>query len=171
MSNILVAYFSRAGQNYVNGSVRELAVGNTEVVARMVAEATGGDLFKIDPVRAYAKDYTACTEEAQEEKRAGARPALKGLPASLDGYDTVVLGYPNWWGTMPMAVYTFLEAFDFSGKTILPFCTHEGSGLSGTERDVARACPGADVLSGLAVHGADAARARPAVEAWLKRSL
>lgn len=171
MSNILVAYFSRAGQNYVNGSVRPLAVGNTEVVARMVAEKTGGDLFKIETVRAYADDYTACTEEAQEEKRTQARPELKALPEGFDGYDTVVLGYPNWWGTMPMAVYTFLEALDFTGKTVLPFCTHEGSGLSSTERDIARLCPGAEVLGGLAVHGADAAGARASVEAWLERSL
>lgn len=171
MSDILIAYFSRAGENYVNGSVRTLPVGNTEVVARMVAEITGGDLFHIETARPYASDYTECTEEAQEEKRANARPELAALPESVDGYDTVILGYPNWWGTMPMGVYTFLESFDFAGKTILPFCTHEGSGLSGTERDIARACPEATVLAGLAVHGADAARAMPQVERWIRRSL
>lgn len=171
MSNILIAYFSRAGENYVNGAVRSLAKGNTEVVAEMAADITGGELFRIEPVRTYAADYTACTEEAAEEKRTGARPELTRLPESIDGYDTIILGYPNWWGTMPMAVYTFLEAFDFSGKTILPFCTHEGSGLSGTERDIALACPTADVLAGLAIHGADAAQARPAVERWLKQAL
>lgn len=171
MSNILVAYFSRAGENYVNGVVRSLEKGNTEVVAEMVAEITGGSLFRIEPVRAYAADYTACTEEAAEEKRIGVRPELTYLPESIDDYDVVALGYPNWWGTMPMAVYTFLEAIDFSGKAILPFCTHEGSGLSGTERDIALACPTADVLAGIAIHGADVARARPAVERWLARSL
>lgn len=171
MSKILIAYFSRAGENYVNGSIERLAVGNTELVARMVADVTSGELFRIEPERTYAADYTACTEEAAAEKRAGARPALKALPQSIDAYDTIVLGYPNWWGTMPMAVYTFLEAFDFTGKQILPFCTHEGSGLSGTEGDIARTCPGAVVLGGLAIHGADAAQSRGQVEAWLKRSL
>lgn len=169
MAHILIAYFSRAGENYVNGAVRKLAQGNTEVVAQMVAEITGGDLFHIETVREYAADYTVCTEEAAAEKREVARPELKSLPESIDGYDTIILGYPNWWGTMPMAVYAFLEAFDFTGKTIAPFCTHEGSGLSGTERDIARACPTAEVLAGLAVHGAEAAQAGPAVRAWLKR--
>lgn len=172
-NNVLVAYFSRAGENYVNGAVRKLAQGNTQVVARMVAEITGGDLFRIEPVRTYAADYAACTEEAADEKRRAARPELRALPESIDGYDTVVLGYPNWWGTMPMAVYTFLESLDFAGKAILPFCTHEGSGLSSTERDIAKACPEAQVLAGLAIHGADVAmapeRVRPAVEAWLSR--
>lgn len=170
MSKTLVAYFSRAGENYVNGSIVNLSQGNTEVVAQMAAQITGGDLFRIEPQHAYAADYTSCTEEAAAEKRAGARPALKALPANMDAYGTVILGYPNWWGTMPMAVYTFLEACDYSGKRILPFCTHEGSGLSGTEGEIARACPDAEVLSGLAIHGAEAAAARPALEAWLARS-
>lgn len=172
---VLVAYFSRAGENYVNGAVRKLAQGNTAVVAQMVAEITGGDLFQIDTVHAYAADYTACTEEAADEKRRAARPELRVLPESLDGYDTVVLGYPNWWGTMPMAVYTFLESFDFAGKTILPFCTHEGSGLSSTERDIARTCPEAQALAGLAIHGADVAtapeRVRSALTSWLTSNL
>lgn len=174
-SKVLVAYFSRAGENYVNGAVRKLAQGNTEVVAQMAAEIAGGDLFRIEPVRTYAADYTACTEEAADEKRRAARPELRALPASLDGYNTIVLGYPNWWGTMPMAVYTFLESFDFAGKIILPFCTHEGSGLSSTERDIARACPEAQVLSGLAIHGADVAtapeRVRPTLTSWLTSNL
>ena len=172
---VLVAYFSRAGENYVNGTVRKLARGNTEIVAQMVAEITGGDLFRIETAHTYATDYTACTEEAADEKRRAARPELRALPESLDGYDAVVLGYPNWWGTMPMAVYTFLESLDFAGKTILPFCTHEGSGLSSTERDIARACPEAQVLAGLAIHGADVAttpeRVRPTLAAWLTSNL
>lgn len=169
--NLLVAYFSRAGQNYVAGSVVDLPVGNTEVVARMAAEVCGGELFRIDTVRPYAADYRACTEEAKAELNANARPELRELPESIDAYDTVVLGYPNWWGTMPMAVYTFLEAFDFSGKTILPFCTNEGSGLSGTEDDIRRACPGATVKRGLAITGHKAAGSRKAVESWLAREL
>lgn len=171
MSNILIAYFSRAGENYVNGSVRSLAVGNTEVVANMIADLTGGDLFHIETVRTYAADYMECIEEAQEEKHAKVRPELRELPVGIDGYDTIILGYPNWWGTMPMAVYTFLEAFDFANKTILPFCTHEGSGLSGTERDIARVCSKATVLAGLAIHGADVSRSLPQVKQWIQHSL
>lgn len=169
MSNTLIAFFSRAGQNYVNGTIRDLPVGNTEVVAHMVARATGGDLFRIETVREYAADYQACVKESMEEMRTAARPELRGLPEGLDEYDIVILGYPNWCGTMPMPVYTFLEAFDFSGKVIAPFCTHEGSGLSGTEGEIARVCPVATVVGGLAVHGADAPAAEPAVRSWLAR--
>lgn len=171
MSNILIAYFSRAGNNYVNGRIEELAQGNTEVVAQMIVQETGGDLFRIEPVEPYPADYHACTDQAAAEKRAATRPALRALPGDLSGYDTVFLGYPNWWGTMPMPVYTFLEEADLSGKTILPFCTHEGSGLSGTEGDIARACPDATVLAGLAVHGADAARSHDEVARWARRAL
>lgn len=138
MGSILVAYFSRAVNNYVNGRVEPLEVGNTEVVAQMIARETGGDLFRIEPVEPYPADYRACTDQAAAEKRAGARPALRVLPEDMSGYDVVFLGYPNWWGTMPMPVYTFLESVDLAGRTVLPFCTHEGSGLSGTERDIAR---------------------------------
>lgn len=171
MSNVLIAYFSRAGNNYVNGRVEPLEVGNTEVVAMMISQETGGDLFRIDSVEPYPDDYHACTDQAAAEKRAGARPALRALPEDMGGYDTVLLGYPNWWGTMPMPVYTFLESVDLAGKTILPFCTHEGSGLSGTEREIAHACPGATVGRGLAVHGADVRRAHDAVTDWVRRSL
>lgn len=175
MANILIAYFSRSGENYVNGSIEPLTQGNTEAVARMIAEVTGGDLFKIDTVETYPEDYHACTDVAAAEKRVNARPALKELPQEAAGYSTIILGYPNWWGTMPMPVYTFLESIDTAGKTILPYCTHEGSGLSATEYDIARTCPEADVLTGLAIHGAEVIQRPPAVraavEAWLTRSL
>lgn len=167
MSNILVAYFSRAGENYVNGSMQQLPQGNTEVVAQMVAEETGGDLFQIETANPYAADYKECVKQAVAELREHARPALKALPESIDGYDTIILGYPNWCGTMPMAVYTFLESFDFSGKTIMPFCTNEGSGLANTEQDIARICPSATVRAGLSIHGAEAAQAHPEVQSWL----
>lgn len=150
MAKILIAYFSRKGQNYVNGKIKNLAKGHTERVAEFIQQAVGGDLFEIQTVRDYPADYTQCTEAAKEELRSKARPELKAYPDSLGGYDTGFLGYPNWWGTMPMACYTFLEKYDMSGKTILPFCTHEGSGMgaaSGKSRNSARrltwrkACP------------------------------
>ena len=164
----MIAYYSRADENYVNGQIKTLTVGNTEVAATMIHELTGADLFKIEPIHAYARDYNTCIAEAQADQRLNARPELKRYPDSLDGYDTIYLGYPNYWGTMPMAVFTFLERFDFSGKTIFPFCTHEGSGMGGSERDIKRLCPGAKVEKGLAIHGGNVKNARPAIQKWLK---
>lgn len=170
-SNVLICYFSRAGENYVSGSVRSLARGNGAVLAEFAAEATGGVLFEIERAEPYPADYYACTDEAQDEKRAAARPVLARDvdPDVFAAAETVVLIYPNWWGTMPMPVYTFLEGHDFTGKTILPLCTHEGSGLSGTERDIARACPGATVGRGLAIQGSQAPSAAAQVSARLDR--
>ena len=166
----LIAYFSRKGRNYLDGAIVDLPVGNTEVAARMIQTLAGGDLFHIDTLKGYPADYTKATEVAQRELSQNARPALAGQVASLDGYDVVCLGYPNWWGTMPMAVWTFLEAHDFAGKTILPFCTHEGSGLGQSERDIRKLCPGARVLRGLAIRGGSVAKAGTAIAAWLKDS-
>ena len=165
----LIAYFSRADENYVNGQIKTLAVGNTEVAAKLLQELTGGELFQIRPVRPYARDYNTCIAEAQADQRRDARPELAEYPDSLDGWDTIYLGYPNYWGTMPMAVFTFLERFDFTGKAIWPFCTHEGSGLGGSEADIRRLCPGAVVKKGLAIDGGGVRSARPALENWLKQ--
>ena len=164
----LIAYFSRRGENYVSGKLKELSVGNTEVAAGMLQQLTGADLFQLEPVHEYPKSYNACIDEAQADQLRDARPELKRYPESLDGYDTIYLGYPNYWGTMPMPVFTFLEHFDFSGKTILPFCTHEGSGLSQTEQDIRKAAPGATVTRGLAIHGSHVDEAAPALTRWVK---
>ena len=171
MAKILIAYYSRKGQNYVNGSIKNLTKGNTERVAEFIQQAVGGDLFEIQTVKEYAVDYTRCTEEAKEELRAKARPELKEYPDSLDSYDTIFLGYPNWWGTMPMACYTFLEKYDLSGKTIIPFCTHEGSGMGGSEREIKKTCPEAVLKKGLPIHGAEAAESAAEVSAWAKGSI
>ena len=138
MAKILIAYYSRKGQNYWNGSIRNLVKGNTEVVAEMIQKAVGGDLFEIETVKEYPVDYTECTEVAKEELRAKARPELKAYPESMDEYDVIFLGYPCWWGTMPMGVYTFLEHFSFAGKKIVPFCTHEGSRMGGSVNQIKR---------------------------------
>lgn len=169
MSKTLIVYYSRKGENYVNGSVRNLAKGNTEIVAEMIADLTGGDLFEIDTVKPYAADYYTCIDEAKAELRQNARPELKAYPDSLDEYDTIFVGYPNWWGTMPMAMFTFLEHFDLSGKRILPFCTNEGSGMGSSERDLKKVCKGAKVESGLSIHGAEAANSRSKVETWVRK--
>ena len=166
---ILVAFFSRTGENYAVGRIEQ---GNTHIVAEMIASATGGTLFRIEPATPYPDDYRACTEIAQREKRSKARPALVGEIAAEE-YDVIFLGYPNWWGDLPMPVYTFLERHDWQGKVVIPFCTHEGSGLSDTENRLQEACRGASVLNGLAVRGSVAQNeretARKQVLEWLKR--
>jgi flavodoxin len=163
----LIAYFSRKGQNYVSGSIVDLKVGNTEFVANMIKKITGGDMFHIESVTAYPKDYTEATEVAKNELRAKARPKLTGQVEKMGSYDVIFLGYPNWWGTMPMPVYTFLESYDFSGKTIVPFCTHEGSGMGHSEQDIAKACPKATMLKGIAIHGTGASSAVSNVSSWI----
>ena len=164
----LIAYFSRKGDNYVGGKIVNLPVGNTEVAAKKIAELTGGDLFAIKTAHGYAEDYTTCTEEAKAELQANARPELADAVPDLSAYDVIYLGYPNWWGTAPMGVFTFLESVDFSVKTIRPFCTHEGSGMGQSERDIKKACPTAKVEKGLALRGASVCRADKDIEIWLR---
>ena len=163
----LIAYFSRKGNNYVSGRIIDLPIGNTEVVSKMIQEMTGSDMLHIEAVEPYPKDYTEATEMAQGELRANARPELTNHTDNMDSYDVIFLGYPNWWGTMPMPVFTFLEEYDFSGKTIIPFCTHEGSGLGHSEKDIAKLCPEAVMLKGLAIHGTSAGSAKKSVSNWL----
>lgn len=165
----LVIFYSRADENYFGGRYRSVEVGNTEKVAHMIEEATRADLFKIEQKVPYSSNYKLCTDQAMADKQANARPKLMKLPDNLDGYDEIYLGYPNYWGDMPMAVYTFLEAFDWTNKTIHPFCTHEGSGLSGTDRNIARTCKGANVKSGLSICGSDVDRSKEVVMRWLKQ--
>ena len=169
-TRILIAIFSRRGDNYVAGKVVNLPIGNTEVAAEFIKELTGAALFKIETVKDYPSDYYETTGVAKVEFQQDARPALKGSPGDLGDFGVVFLGYPNWWDTMPMAVGTFLESHDFSGKTILPFCTHEGSGMGHSERDIRRLCPRAKVLKGLPIKGSTVQKAEKAIAAWLRES-
>lgn len=165
----LVAFYSRADENYFGGAKKYIQVGNTEKAAKMIAEITGADLFKIEQKEPYAVDYNTCIAQAKEDLQADKRPEILNQPENIDQYDEIYLGYPNYWGTMPMAVYTFLESYDFGGKKIYPFCTHEGSGLSGTERDIRKCAKGAVVEKGIAIHGSGVDSARTAIEKWLKK--
>jgi flavodoxin len=164
----LIAYYSRKGGNYLNGSIVNLTVGNTEVIANKIQELTGSDLFEIDTVKPYPKDYTETTKVARAELKGNARPELSKTVVNMDSYDVIYLGYPNWWRTFPMAVFTFLEEYDFTGKTILPFCTHEGSSLGSSERDIKKLCPNSTVLPGLAIRRGSVGRADQEVANWLK---
>ena len=168
LKKILVVYFSRTGEEYNVGNITK---GNTAIVAEYIAQKTGADMFEIKPATPYPDEYEACTELAKQELEANARPALAKNIDDLAQYDTIFVGFPIWWGALPRVVMTFLEANDFSGKTIVPFCTHGGSGLAGTEREIADACPNAKILSGLAVVGKSAqndfSAVQKDVEAWL----
>ena len=139
----------------------------SEIVVNDMKEMIDANIFKIEMKDPYSPVYMTCIDEAKKDLRAKARPELVSMPDSIDEYDTIVLAYPNYWGTMPMAVFTFLENFDFSGKTILPLCTNEGSGMGGSERDIKKTCPGAEVKSGLSVTGSEAANAAGCVKKWL----
>lgn len=168
MSN-LIMYYSRKGQNYFSGTIRSVDKGNTEYVAEFIRDAVGGDLFEIDTVKPYSEDYMTCTEEAQAEQRAKARPELKKYLGSLDGYDNIFVCGPCWWGTFPMAVFSQLERLDWNGKNVFPVMTHEGSGLGSSERDLKRVCSGAKVGNGLAIPGGQAAASQKKVADWARK--
>lgn len=181
-SNILVAYFSRSGNTVwedgvdavTSASINVMAdgrfAGNAELLAGMAQEVTGGDLFLIQTVDTYPSGYRDTTDQAKVEQNNDARPELASHVENMDQYDTIVLIYPNWWGTLPQPVMTFLEEYDFSGKTILPLCTHEGSRMGSSERAIADLCPDATLLDGLAVRGGSAAGAQSDVETWINNS-
>ena len=164
----LIAFFSRADENYFGGAMRYIKVGNTEIVCNLMKDLIDADTFKIEMKNPYSPVYMTCIEEAKKHLREKARPELVGYPDSIDAYDTVILAYPNYWGTIPMAVATFLERYDFTGKTILPLCTNEGSGMGGSERTIKQCAPGADVKKGLPVTGSYAADSGESVHRWLR---
>ena len=168
MAKNLIIYYSRTGENYVNGSVKTLAKGNTETVAEFIQKAVGGDLFRVETVKEYAADYYACIDEAKDELRRQARPELKAKLDNIDEYENIFVCGPCWWGTFPMAMFTQLEKLDWAGKKVMAVMTHEGSGLGSCERDLKRICAGAAFGKGLAVHGADAAKSEKTVADWAK---
>ncbi len=170
MKNLII-YYSRKGENYVNGRIEDLKKGNTEICAEFIQKAVGGDLFEVEPVEDYAKDYHKCTEEAQKELRENARPALKKYVEDLNGYENVFVCGPCWWGTFPTPVFTQLEKLDFTGKKVMVLMTHEGSGLGNSERDIRKICKGATFGTGIAIHGADAAKSKKAVADWAEKNV
>ena len=167
MANLII-YYSRKGENYVSGAIKQLAKGNTEIAAEYIQKAVGGDLFEIETVRDYSPSYMTCIEEAKAELQSSARPELKRYLDSLDGYDNIFICGPCWWGTFPMAVFTQLEKLDWTGKKVMALMTHEGSGLGGSERDLKKLCKGASFGKGFSVAGHDAARSEAQVAAWAK---
>ncbi|WP_329577491.1 flavodoxin [Streptomyces sp. NBC_01361] len=166
---VLLAYFSRPGENYHYGRRTTLKTGNTEVLARMISERIDCDVHRIEAADPYSDDYDETVARNVREQQADARPAIANLPTTLDRYDTVLLGSPIWNVRAPMIMSTIAEKFDFRGKTVFPFTTHAMSGLGTTERDYAASCPGAAIGEGLAVHGEEAHDAGAEVQSWLRR--
>lgn len=168
-NKILVVYFTRPGEEY---SIGRITKGNTEIIAEMIAQKTDADLFKIEAATPYPIEYEPCKDIAKQELESNARPAIVGNVDNLAQYGTIFVGYPIWWGALPRIVLTFLESNDFSGKKIIPFCTHGGSSAAGTEHEIKEACPDAKVLSVLAISGkvaqTDSATAQKTVDTWLK---
>ena len=168
MAKTLIAFFSRADENYFSGAMRYVKVGNTEIVAGIMKDMIDADSFKIEMKNPYSPVYMTCIEEAKKDLREQARPELTNYLDSIDEYDTIILAYPNYWGTFPMAVATFLERYDFTGKTILPLCTNEGSGMGGSEKGIKKLAPGTDLRKGLPITGSNAANSGESVKHWLK---
>ncbi len=153
-NNILAAYFSHSG--------------NTREIANQIHECVGGDIFEIVTVDPYPDDYDTVVDQARQEQEDDYRPELATEVEHMDSYNVVFIGYPNWWGTMPMAVFTFLEGYDFSGKTIVPYCTHEGSRLGRSVKDITKLSSQSTILDGLAVRGGDVKNAQNEVSEWLR---
>ena len=152
---ILVAYFSHSG--------------NTRAVAYDICKKVDGESFEIQTVKSYSTDYNTVVDQAKRELKADYRPELKSRLKNIKQYDVIFIGYPNWWGTYPQAVKVFLSQYDFSGKTIIPFCTHEGSELGRSVTDLKKLCSKSTILEGLAIRGSVAHNSDDRIEDWLKK--
>jgi flavodoxin len=166
---VLLAYFSRAGENYYYGGRTVLQVGNTEVVAEMISSTVTVDVVQIEAVDPYPDSYDATVERNVQEQNAEARPAIAGTLPAVGNYDTVLLGSGIWNVRPPMIMRTFVENVDLTGKTIFPFVTYAVSGMGSTIDDYTRLCPRSTIGQGLAVRGEQARDARADVQAWLRR--
>ena len=177
-SKVLVTYFSLPETDNPNDMTEDEensvvvvdgeALGNTQYVAMLISDYTDGDLFRIEPVTPYTTDHDALTDVALKEQEADARPEIKEPLKSIDDYDVIFVGFPIWWGDMPQILYTFLESYDFSGKTVIPFSTHGGSGLAGTVETISDKLKGANVLgNAFTMSRNDMEKAPDEVRSWL----
>ena len=168
MDKTLIVYFSRSGENYVDGKIVNLEKGNTKVLAKMIHEKIESTVFEVQTIREYAKNYHDCTIEAKKELENNERPKLLDYVHQFKEYKNIILCYPNWWSTMPMAMFTFLEQHQTKGKQIYPVCSHEGSGMANSEQDIRKLCPEATVHPGLAIKGSKVKEAQDKIEKRLE---
>ena len=178
----LVVYFSRVGNSDFSGGVDAVSsaslidegggefTGNAQKIAEIIADETGGDIVEVVVKKPYPGDYNETVEQAKNEQNEDARPELVTSIENLGEYGTVYLAFPNWWGDLPMALYTFFDEYDFSGKTIKAFATHEGSGFSGTIGTIEELEPGAEVIEGLSIRGSDVPDAESDIRDWVKNN-
>jgi len=168
MANVLIAYFSRAGENYFAGEIKEFEKGNNEKIVDLLQERIESDIFRIEMLEPYSEEYITCTEQAQADLNNDARPALKNNISSIDQYEKIILVFPNYWGSVPMVVRTFCEQFDWSGKEVYPICSNEGSGFGNSIAHLRRSCNGATFTPGLSIVGNQVDYCQADVEEWLE---
>ena len=163
---ILIVFFSHAGENYGVGNVK---VGNTKLVADQIQKLTGGDEFEIVAEKSYDMTYDALTKLAKKEAENNKKPAFKGEVNDMDQYETIFIGGPVWWGTYPQVMFTFFDKYDLNGKTIIPFTTHEGSGLGNVVNDLKKLYPNATFKEAMSIYGHETHNNLSKVDKWLKR--
>lgn len=169
MAKAITIFFSIKGQTLGAGmKIIEQEKGNTAIAAELIHNAIGGKLFEIEAARVYSKDHMVLINESKQELQEETRVEVKKYPESLDDYDTIFLGYPNWWNTMPMVMFTFLEHYDRTDKRIIPFCTNEGSGFGESVRDIKKIAKGADVKDGISLTGSQVKNMEERISAWTK---
>ncbi len=178
-SKILIAYFTRADNIQIDPDIDAVSSasiningssykGNLTIMADYIEEVTGGDTFSILTTEYYPTGYRDTTNVAKEQQNNDARPQLSNHVENMEDYDIIFLGFPNWWGGLPMPVYTFLEEYDFSGRTIIPFVSHEGSGLGNTISEIAKICPNSEVMEGFAVRGSEVSSSKDDIVNWIE---
>lgn len=170
MKKNLIVYFSHRGENYINGKIQDLQIGNTEIIAKKIDEKIEADIFEIIPLHEYPRHYHKCTDVAKKEHDKNERPKIINIVSHMEQYDTIYLGYPNWWGTMPMCVWTFLENYDLSNKDIYPFCTHEGSGIATSIEDLKKLCPSSNIKKGFDIYGSQVEEDNQKLQVWMEEN-
>lgn len=164
----LIVYFSRRGENYAVGNISE---GNAEHIAKVIAKITNGDIFEVESIKDYSTNYKKCTEEALDELNENATPKLKNNLTTIEQYDVIYLCYPNWWGTYPRPLKTFLLSHNFKDKVIMPMCTHEGSGMGSSESELKGTLKGAIIKKGLAIKGTLAHTSDERIKKWIENEI
>ena len=171
MADVLVIYYSRKGENYMPGGLQHLDKGHTERAAEYISKAIDADIFKIDTVKPYSDTYYGCCREAEQETWNNTRPEIKGFINDISAYKTIFVCFPCWCGTAPMCIFTFLDNYDLSGKKLIPFCTHEGSGMANAEKDLKNNYPNALVVPGLAIRGHKVIDSEDKISGWAKQQV